>query len=76
MTNATKIVRSGDGQTLLMPKELEFSDDVRDVVILRKGRSRIIVPAGHVWDDFFSGSVVEDFMEPRDQPATQSREKR
>ncbi|WP_282187013.1 hypothetical protein [Azospirillum sp. B21] len=44
----------------------------REVVILREGPRRVIVPADSVWDDFFDspGSTFPD----RDQPAPQERE--
>ena len=67
-TNRTQAVR--------LPKSVAFSDEVREVDIIRLGHSRLITPAGRRWDEFFlNGPLVsEDFMNERDQPAAEERE--
>jgi len=50
-------------------------DDVKDVDVVAVGNTRIISPAGSAWDEWFDGvSVSADFMDSREQPATQQRE--
>lgn len=50
---------------------------MRQVEIVRLGRSRLISPAGHSWDGFFDGdglAVSADFLREREQPPAQERE--
>ena len=59
-----------------LPKAVAFPDHVREVEIIQLGQSRLIVPVGLRWDDFFRDgpSVSEDFMQDREQPAAEARE--
>ncbi len=61
---------------MLLPKAVAFPEDVRQVDILKIGRSRVIVPLGKRWDDLFlSGPrASEDFMPEREQPEAEERE--
>lgn len=70
----TSLFQSNRTQAVRLPKDVAFPDGVREVVVLRDGRSRVIVPADAVWDDFFAASGAADFPEDRDQPAAQDRE--
>lgn len=67
-TNRTQAVR--------IPKELAYSDAVRDVVVTRSGDVITIVPKYKSWKDWFENGphVSEDFMVERDQPLPQERE--
>jgi antitoxin VapB len=49
-----------------------FSEQVREVVIVRDGPRRIIAPANAAWDDFFDASGVD--LGDRQQPVMQERE--
>lgn len=56
---------------------MALPDGVRQVEIVRLGRSRLISPAGHSWDGFFDGdglAVSADFLREREQPPAQERE--
>ena len=68
ITNRTQAVR--------LPKAVAFPDNVQQVDILKIGRSRVIVPKGQRWHDFFQSGprVSEDFMTEREQPAPEERE--
>ena len=44
----TKIFRSNRSQAVRLGKDVEFPWGVHDVVVLRDGKRRIIVPAGAV----------------------------
>jgi antitoxin VapB len=48
---------------------------VKRVDIVAVGRTRIVAPAGEVWDSWFEGAAAtSDFMSEHDQPALQERE--
>ena len=68
----TKVFQSNRSQAVRLPKALEFPPDVRDVVVRRVGRSRVISPAGATWDDFFDAPGID--LGERVQPEPQDRE--
>ena len=71
----TKIFKSNRSQAVRLPKEVAFSDFVRDVEIVAIGNARIISPAGQSWDEWFSQpGVSDDFIPQRQQPDDQRRE--
>lgn len=71
----TRIFKSNRSQAVRLPKEVAFSESVKDVEITAVGNRRIIAPAGQSWDEWFDGSgVSSDFMAERRQPADQHRE--
>jgi antitoxin VapB len=51
---------------------MAFPDGVRDVVVLRDGVRRVIVPTESAWDDFFSAPGID--LAPREQPEVRDRE--
>jgi antitoxin VapB len=63
-------------QAVRLPKALAFPEGVHQVDIIRIGNSRLIVPVGRLWDEFFEHGprVSDDFMSERDQPSVQVRE--
>ena len=69
----TTLFKSNRSQAMRLPKEVAFPDDVKEVVILREGYRRVIVPADKVWDDFFDRPGVTDWPD-RDQPPMQERD--
>lgn len=69
------VFQSNRSQAVRLPKAVALPDDVKRVDIVAVGRTRIIAPAGEVWDSWFAGDVVTaDFMDERDQPEMQERE--
>lgn len=68
----TTLFLSNRSQAVRLPKDVAFPSTVREVVVLRDGLRRVIVPANAVWDDFFAAPGID--LEPRDQPAAQERE--
>jgi antitoxin VapB len=75
MTSST-VFTSNRSQAVRLPKAVAFPDDVHQVDILKIGRSRVIVPKGRRWDDWFlkGPHVSEDFMIDREQPEAEERE--
>jgi antitoxin VapB len=72
MAVRTTLFQSNRTQAVRLPKGVAFPSNVREVVILREGPRRIIVPADSVWDEFFDSGGV-DFPD-REQPPMQERE--
>jgi len=69
------VFQSNRSQVIRLPKAVALPDDVKRVDIVAVGRTRIIAPAGEVWDSGFEGAAATaDFMSERDQPASQERE--
>ncbi|MGH7101494.1 MAG: type II toxin-antitoxin system VapB family antitoxin [Acetobacteraceae bacterium] len=68
LTNHTQAVR--------LPKSAAFPKGVREVEILKIGNSRMIVPKGRRWDDYFlqGPGASADFMRERGQPPAEERE--
>jgi antitoxin VapB len=70
------IFKTNRSQAVRLPKAVAFPDTVREVEIIKLGGSRLIVPVGCRWDDFFRDgpSVSEDFIQNREHPVTERRE--
>lgn len=69
------VFKSNTSQAVRIPKVLALPDSVKQVDIVKLGRSRLISPAGESWDSWFDGEgVSEDFMCERDQPLAQERD--
>jgi len=68
----TKLFYSNQSQALRLPRDVAFPADVREVVILRDGARRVVVPADSIWDDFFVEPGTD--LGARAQPAHQERE--
>ncbi len=74
MTRST-VLTSNRGQAVRLPKPMALPEGVRQVEIVKVGRSRLISPAGHSWDAFFDGpKASDDFMRERVQPEAQARQ--
>ncbi|MGN2409709.1 type II toxin-antitoxin system VapB family antitoxin [Pseudomonas syringae] len=69
------VFKSNRSQAVRLPKAVALPDDVKRVDVVAVGRTRIISPAGEMWNSWFEGeSVSDDFMTERGQPAEQQRE--
>ena len=69
-----KVSKNNKIQVVLLPEKVSFPDTVKEVDIIRLGRSRLITPAGEAWDSWFEGEgVTDDFMNERDQTGEQER---
>lgn len=70
--NRTSIFRTNRSQAVRLPKDVAFPESVSEVVIVREGAGRFIVPADAVWDNFFDSPGVD--IGEHIQPALQIRE--
>src|SRR5690606_36709309 len=68
----TDLFRCNHSQAVRLPKDVAFPEGVKDVIILRDGARRVIVPSNAVWDDFFAAPGID--LGDRNQPEAQARE--
>jgi antitoxin VapB len=68
----TTLFRSNRSQAVRLPKDVAFPEGVKEVLILRDGARRVIVPANAAWDDFFAEPGID--LPDREQPTMQERE--
>lgn len=69
------VFQSNRSQAIRLPKAVALPADVKRVDVVALGRTRIIAPAGELWDSWFDAPVISaDFMTEREQPAEQERE--
>ncbi len=75
MTRST-VFKSNRSQAVRLPKPVAFPEGVRQVEIVKIGRSRLISPVGKRWDDLFlhGPRASDDFMTERVQPPPEKRE--
>ena len=72
MPTRTKLFQSNRSQALRLPRDVAFPAEVQDVLVLKQGVNRLIVPAGSAWDDFFDALGID--LPDRQQPAMQQRD--
>lgn len=71
----TTIFLSNRSQAIRLPKAAALPENVKRVEVIAVGQTRIIMPAGESWDEWFDGiSVSADFMDNRKQSDMQERE--
>lgn len=76
MAAKSTVFKSNKSQAVRLPKAVAFPEEVRQVEIIKLGNARLITPAGHRWDEFFSEGphVSDDFLSERDQGAAEQRD--
>lgn len=70
------IFRNGVNQAVRLPQSLRFSDEVREVQMVRQGRGLVITPVRPSWSTFFNRKVKvpDDFLAPRADDPPQERQ--
>lgn len=63
-------------QSVRLPAETRFPEEVKKVAVRVVGKDRIISPVENLWDSFFmpEQSVTDDFMNERASQDQQERE--
>lgn len=63
-------------QTVSLPDEVQFPDDVKKVYVRIQGNDRILSPADKTWDSFFLAEVQisNDFLNYRAAQTQSERE--
>ncbi|WP_396594190.1 type II toxin-antitoxin system VapB family antitoxin [Brevundimonas sp. R86498] len=59
------VFTSNRSQAVRLPKAAAFPDHVKELRVIREGRSLVLVPADAVWSDFLAGPAG-DIVEPDD----------
>jgi antitoxin VapB len=73
MTDAS-IFKSNKSQAVRLPKSVALPEHVRKVQVIKQGQSRLLVPAGGSWAQFFASDPIDaDFLSDRKQPVPQER---
>jgi len=67
------VFKSNRSQAVRLPKAVAFPDDVKELRVIKEGKSLRLVPVDALWDDFFNGEPCPDFPD-RDQPPMQERD--
>lgn len=62
------VFTSNRSQAVRIPKALAFPDHVKELRVIREGRSLLLVPADAVWTDFLAepGGDIEEPDDPID----------
>ena len=68
----TSLFQNNRSQAVRLPKDVAFPPSTREVAIVRKGKTRLIVPSTAVWDDFFDEPGID--LPERQQPPIPHRE--
>ena len=70
-----KIFMNGRSQAVRLPKDFRFSDN--DVFIKKIGKMVVLLPKDDPWSSLVNSldQFTDDFMETRDQPTQNNREK-
>jgi antitoxin VapB len=66
------LFKSNRNQAVRIPKDMEFPEGVKQVVVRRVGKTLIFTPPENLWDDFFDEPGVD--LGSRDQPEQQERD--
>jgi antitoxin VapB len=67
------LFKSNRNQAVRIPKDMEFPESVKSVIVRRVGKNLIFTPPENLWDDFFDRPPNPDFPD-RDQPPMQERD--
>jgi antitoxin VapB len=72
--HTAKLFKNGQSQAVRLPKEYRIDGD--HVYIKKIGNAVILLPIKNSWQTLFDGieNFSDDFMNDRNQPATQERE--
>lgn len=68
------LFKSNRNQAVRIPKDMEFPEGVKKVVITKEGDRIVIAPARDFWDDFFAQGPNPGFPERFPQGEYEERE--
>ena len=70
------VFKNNGTQTVTLPDEVSFPDNVKEVIVRIVGSDIVLSPVDRTWDTFFLSEehVTDDFMTERDVQEQQERE--
>jgi antitoxin VapB len=68
------IFKSNRNQAVRIPKDMEFPEGTKKLIVRRVGGSLIFTPPENLWDDFFDEPGLKDFPEREPQGEYEVRE--
>ena len=76
MSAKGSVFKNNGTQTVMLPDEARFPDNVKEVIVRVVGPDRVLSPVNRTWDAFFLSQecVTDDFMAERDSQKQQERE--
>ena len=66
------VFKSNRNQAVRIPKDMEFPEGVKKLVVRRVGETLVFCPPENLWDDFFDEPGFD--LGPRIQPPVQERD--
>lgn len=73
-SRSAALFKSNRSQAVRIPKDMEFPEGVKKVVIRKEGDKLVLSPARDFWDDFFDRGPNPDFPERFPQGEYEERE--
>ena len=68
------VFKSNRSQAVRLPKAVAFPDDVKELRVIKEGKSLRLVPLNALWDDFFDRPGIPDWPEREPQGDWPERE--
>lgn len=68
------LFKSNRNQAVRIPKDMEFPEDVKEVIVRKVGQSLHLNPENSLWLDYFSEPGVADFPDRGPQGTFEVRE--
>ena len=53
------VFKSNRSQAVRLPKAVAFPDDVKELRVIKEGKSLRLVPVNALWDDFFAQPGID-----------------
>lgn len=72
LPRAASLFKSNRNQAVRIPKDMEFPESVKKLIVRKVGNALIFTPPENLWDDFFDEPGFD--LGPRVQPPIQERD--
>lgn len=67
LSRIAALFKSNRNQAVRIPKDMEFPEGVKEVIVRRVGNQLILTPPESLWDEFFDKPGI-DIEEPEELP--------
>lgn len=72
LPRAAALFKSNRNQAVRIPKDMEFPEGVKQLIVRKVGNALVFTPPENLWDDFFDEPGFD--LGPRVQPPIQERD--